>query len=137
VVDFYNVEAIESTLFKTFAVLAIFISCLGLYGLVSFMVVQKTKEVGIRKVLGASIPGIIYLFSREFVLLIGLAFLIAAPAGYYFMHGWLSAYYYHMDIGWGVFAFAIVCSLVIALITVGAKAVKAAMVNPVRSLRTE
>jgi ABC-type antimicrobial peptide transport system permease subunit len=137
VVDFYNAEAIESTLFKTFAVLAIFISCLGLYGLVSFMVVQKTKEVGIRKVLGASVTGILYLFSREFVLLIGLAFLIAAPIGYYLMHGWLSGYYYHMEIGWGVFAFAILSSLVIALITVGAKAVKAALANPVKSLRTE
>jgi putative ABC transport system permease protein len=137
VVDFYNAEAIESTLFKTFAVLAIFISCLGLYGLVSFMVVQKTKEVGIRKVLGASVTGILYLFSREFVLLIGLAFLIAAPIGYYLMHGWLSGYYYHMEIGWGVFAFAILSSLVIALITVGTKAVKAALANPVKSLRTE
>ena len=137
VVDFYNAEAIESTLFKTFAVLAIFISCLGLYGLVSFMVVQKTKEVGIRKVLGASVPGILYLFSREFVLLIGLAFLIAAPIGYYLMHGWLLGYYYHMEVGWGVFVFAIASSLVIALITVGAKAVKAALANPAKSLRTE
>ena len=137
VVDFYNAEAIESTLFKTFAVLAIFISCLGLYGLVSFMVVQKTKEVGIRKVLGASVPGILYLFSREFVLLIGLAFLIAAPIGYYLMHGWLLGYYYHIEVGWGVFVFAIASSLVIALITVGAKAVKAALANPAKSLRTE
>ncbi len=137
VVDFYNAEAIESTLFKTFAVLAIFISCLGLYGLVSFMAIQKTKEVGIRKVLGASVPGILYLFSREFALLIGLAFLIAAPIGYYLMQGWLSGYYYHMDMGWGVFAFAIASSLVIALITVGAKAVKAALANPVKSLRSE
>jgi putative ABC transport system permease protein len=137
VVDFYNAEAIESTLFKTFAVLAIFISCLGLYGLVSFMVVRKTKEVGIRKVLGASVPGILYLFSKEFALLIGLAFLIAAPVGYYFMHHWLLGYYYHMEIGWGVFAVAIVSSLVIALITVGAKAIKAALANPVKSLRTE
>lgn len=137
VVDFYNAEAIESTLFKTFAVLAIFISCLGLYGLVSFMAVQKTKEVGIRKVLGASVPGIIYLFSKEFLLLIGLAFLIAAPIGYYFMHGWLSGYYYHMEIGWGVFFIAIATSVVIALITVGAKSVKAALANPVKSLRTE
>jgi putative ABC transport system permease protein len=137
VVDFYNAEAIESKLFKTFAILAIFISCLGLYGLVSFMAVQKTKEVGIRKVLGASVTGIIYLFSREFVLLIGLAFLIAAPLGYYFMRSWLLGYYYHMDIGWEVFAVAIAASLVIALITVGAKAIKAALANPVKSLRTE
>jgi hypothetical protein len=137
VVDFYNAEAIQSTLFKTFALLAIFISCLGLYGLVSFMAVQKTKEVGIRKVLGASVPGILLLFSREFVLLIGLAFLIAAPIGYYLMQGWLSGFYYHEDMGWGVFAIAIASSLVIALITVGAKAVKAALANPVKSLRSE
>jgi ABC-type antimicrobial peptide transport system permease subunit len=137
VVDFYNAEAIESKLFKVFAVLAIFISCLGLYGLVSFLAVQKTKEVGIRKVLGASVTGIVYLFSKEFLLLIGLAFLIAAPIGYYFMHGWLAGYYYHMDIGWEVFAFSMVITLVIALLTVGAKAVKAALANPVKSLRTE
>ena len=137
VVDFYNTEAIESKLFKTFAIIAVFVSCLGLYGLVSFMAVQKTKEVGIRKVLGASVPGILYLFSREFVLLIGLAFLIAAPIGYYLMQSWLAGYYYHMDIGWEVFAVAVVASLVIALITVGAKAIKAALANPVKSLRTE
>jgi ABC-type antimicrobial peptide transport system permease subunit len=137
VVDFYNAEAIESTLFKTFAALAIFISCLGIYGLVSFMAVQKTKEVAIRKVLGASVPGILYLFSKEFALLIGLAFLIAAPIGYYLMRGWLSDFYYHLDIGWGVFVFAILSSLVIAMITVGAKAVKAALANPAKSLRSE
>jgi putative ABC transport system permease protein len=137
VVDFYNAEAIESKLFKTFAILAILISCLGLYGLVSFMAVQKTKEVGIRKVLGASAPGILYLFSREFVLLIGLAFLIAAPIGYYLMQGWLSGFYYHMAIGWEVFAVAVAASMVIALITVGAKAIKAALANPVTSLRSE
>jgi ABC-type lipoprotein release transport system permease subunit len=137
VVDFYNAEAIESTLFKTFAALAIFISCLGLYGLVSFMAVQKVKEVAIRKVLGASVPGILYLFSREFTLLIGLAFLIAAPIGYYLMRSWLSGYYYHIDIGWGVFALGILSSLAIALITVGAKSVKAALANPAKSLRSE
>jgi putative ABC transport system permease protein len=137
VVDFYNAEAIESTLFKTFAVLAIFISCLGLYGLISFMAVQKIKEVAIRKVLGASIPGILYLFSKEFMLLIGLAFLIAAPVGYYLMRGWLSDFYYRKDIGWGVFALAILSSLAIALVTVGAKASTAARANPAKSLRSE
>jgi ABC-type lipoprotein release transport system permease subunit len=137
VVQFYNAEAIEAKLFKAFAVVAIFISCLGLYGLVSFMAVQKTKEVGIRKVLGASVTGIIYLFSKEFLILIGLSFLIAAPIGYYLMHSWLSGYYYHMDLGWSVFAIAIALSVVIAMITVGAKAVKAALANPVKSLRTE
>ena len=135
--QFYQSEATTSRLFTVFAFLAIFISCLGLYGLVSFMAVQKTKEVGIRKVLGASVGGIVYLFSREFTLLIGIAFVIAAPLGYYFMQGWLSGFYYHIHIGWEVFALAIVLSLVIAWLTVGYKAVKAGLANPVKSLRSE
>jgi len=135
--DFYHEEAIASILFKLFAALAIFISCLGLYGLVSFMAVQKTKEVGVRKVLGASVTDIVYMFSKEFTLVIGVAFVIAAPAGYYFMQHWLSGYQYHMRLGWEVFAIAILSSVTIAWITVGYKAVKAALANPVKSLRTE
>ncbi len=135
--SFYHTQLITSSLFKVFAFLAIFISCLGLYGLVSFMAVQKTKEVGIRKVLGASVQNIVYLFSREFTVLIGLAFLIAAPLGYYFMQRWLADFYYHIDIGWSVFALAIALSVVIAWATVGYKAIKAAIANPVKSLRTE
>ena len=135
--SFYHTEQITAQLFKVFALLAIFISCLGLYGLVSFMAVQKTKEVGIRKVLGASIQSIVYMFSREFTLLIGMAFLVSAPLGYYFMHQWLSGFFYHVRIGWEVFALAIVFSLGIAWITVGYKAVRAAIANPVQSLRTE
>lgn len=134
---FYKTEATTAQLFKIFAILAIFISCLGLYGLVAFMAVQKTKEVGIRKVLGASIQSIVYLFSREFTVLIVVAFLIAAPIGYYFMNQWLSDFHYHIRIGVGVFALAIIFSIVIAWITVGYKAVKAALVNPVKSLKTE
>ncbi|MDO6431859.1 ABC transporter permease [Flavitalea sp. BT771] len=137
VADYYHAERIASTLFKLFAALAIFISCLGLYGLVSFMAVQKTKEVGVRKVLGASVLDIVYLFSTEFALVIGIAFLIAAPVGYYFMQHWLSGYHYHMRLGWEVFAAAILSSVVIAWVTVGYKAVKAALANPVKSLRTE
>ncbi len=135
--QFYLNEALTSQLFKVFSILAIFISCLGLYGLVSFMAVQKTKEVGIRKVLGASAQSIVYLFSKEFTLLIGIAFLIAAPLGYFFMQKWLSGFYYHTNIGWLVFAIAILSSVLIAWITVGYKAVKAAFANPVKSLRTE
>ena len=134
---FYRNEAVTGKLFRIFSILAIFISCLGLYGLVSFMAVQKTKEVGIRKVLGASAQSIIYLFSKEFTLLIGIAFLIAAPVGYYFMHEWLSGFYYHTSIGWWVFAVAIFLSVFIAWATVGYKAIKAALANPVKSLRTE
>jgi ABC-type lipoprotein release transport system permease subunit len=134
---FYKSEAITAQLFKVFAFLVIFISCLGLYGLVSFMAVQKTKEVGIRKVLGASVQNIVYLFSKEFTVLIGAAFLIAAPVSYYFMKEWLSGFYYHTSIGWGVFVLAIVASVMVAWVTVGYKAIKAALVNPVKSLKTE
>ena len=137
VADFYHAEGIAATLFKIFAVLAIFISCLGLYGLVSFMAVQKTREVGVRKVLGASVSDIVLMFSKEFTILIGLAFLIAGPLGYFLMHRWLSDYYYHMPLGWGVFVAAILSSVIVAWGTVGYKAVKAAMANPVKSLRTE
>ncbi|SFN75399.1 duplicated orphan permease [Chitinophaga sp. YR627] len=135
--SFYSNEALIAKLFQIFAILAIFISSLGLYGLVSFMAVQKTKEVGIRKVLGASIQSILYLFSREFTILIGIAFLIATPAAYYFMHRWLSGFHYHTDMGWEIFLLAIVLSLVIAWLTVGYKAVRAATANPVKSLRAE
>ncbi len=137
VVNFYQGEAIASTLFKIFAGLAIIISCLGLYGLVSFMTVQKTKEVGVRKVLGASVFNIIYLFSKEFTLLVVAAFLLAAPLGYFLMRQWLSGFYYHTDLTPGIFTLAIGLSLLIAWSTVAYKAIKAALANPVKSLRTE
>ena len=134
---YYEQEQRMSTLYKIYAGLAIFISCLGLYGLVSFMAVQKTKEVGIRKVLGASITNIVYLFSKEFTILVGIAFLISAPVGYFMMKNWLQAFVYREDIGAGVFIIAIITSLILAWITVGYKAIKAALANPVKSLRTE
>lgn len=135
--NYYVTEAITAQLFKVFACLAIFISCLGVYGLISFMAVQKTKEVGIRKVLGASVQSIVYLFSKEFTILIGVSFLIAAPLGYYFMQGWLENFHYHTNIGWGVFAMSVLISVVIAWCTVGYKAISAALANPVKSLKTE
>jgi ABC-type antimicrobial peptide transport system permease subunit len=135
--DFYRTEKMTAQLFKIAAILAIFISCLGLYGLVSFMVVQKTKEVGIRKVLGASVQNIVYLFSREFSLLISIAFLIAAPLAYYFMHHWLAGFYYHTSMGWGIFVLAITGSVLVAWLAVGYKAIRAALANPVKSLRVE
>ena len=101
------------------------------------MAVQKTREVGIRKVLGASVQSILYLFSREFTILLGIAFLIAAPPGYFIMHHWLSGFYYHIGLGPDVFLLAIGISLAIAWITVGYKALKAALANPVKNLRTE
>ena len=134
---FYENEARISQLFKVFAGLAILISCLGLYGLISFMTVQKTKEVGIRKVLGASVQSIMYLFSREFTWLILIAFVIAAPLGYYLMNKWLGGFYYHISLGWTIFFLSVLSSLLLAWITVGYKAFRAAVVNPVQSLKSE
>ncbi|TMI65421.1 MAG: FtsX-like permease family protein [Bacteroidetes bacterium] len=134
---FYETEQRLSNMYKVYALLAIFISCLGLYGLISFMVVQKTKEVGIRKVLGASVQSIMYLFSREFTILITIAFVLAAPVAWYLMNTWLKDFVYRIDIGAGVFVIAMAASILIAWITVGYKALRAATVNPVRSLRSE
>jgi putative ABC transport system permease protein len=134
---FYKSEDELSTLYKVFAGIAIFISCLGLYGLVSFMAVQRTKEVGIRKTLGASVAHIVYLFSKEFTLLVIIAFAIAAPTGYYFMQKWLQGFTYRITLGPGIFILAILASVVIAWLAVGFKAVKAALANPVNSLRSE
>lgn len=135
--DFYNEETQMALLYKIFAGIAIFISCLGLYGLVLFMAAQKTKEVGIRKVLGASVGNIIYLFSKEFTLLIIVAFAVAVPVAYYMMSNWLNNFAYRIHLSPWVFLLAVVSSVVIAWITVGYKAVKAAMANPVKSLRSE
>jgi ABC-type antimicrobial peptide transport system permease subunit len=135
IAQFYKTEETTAQLVRVFAVLAILISCFGLYGLVAFLAVQKTKEVGIRKVLGASVGSIVLLFSREFTLLTGLAFLIAAPLGYAVMQHWLNGFYYHVTLGWGVFAITLGSSLAIASLTVGYKALLAALVNPASSLK--
>ena len=137
IASFYKQENELSQLYKIFAAIAIFISCLGLYGFVSFMAVQRTKEVGIRKVLGASVISIVYLFSKEFTVLIGVAFLIATPLAYFFMHRWLQNYAYRIDIGVGIFLLTILISEIIAWLTVGYQAIKAAVANPVKSLRSE
>ncbi|MDB5229871.1 MAG: FtsX-like permease family protein [Chitinophagaceae bacterium] len=135
--NFYKQEEQLSQLYKIFAGIAIFISCLGLYGLVSFMAVQRTKEVGIRKVLGASVSNIIYLLSKEFSLLIIIAFIIAAPVAYFIMHKWLQNYTYRIHLGAMIFIVALGSSVIIAWITAGHRALQAAKANPVKSLRTE
>jgi putative ABC transport system permease protein len=137
IADFYKSEDQLSSLYKIFAGIAIFISCLGLYGLVSFMAAQRIKEVGIRKTLGASVGHIVYLFSKEFTVLIVIAFAISAPIGYYFMHKWLQDFTYRITIGPGIFILAIISSVLIAWLAVGYKAIKAALTNPVKSLRSE
>ena len=135
--QFYRQETQLTLLYKIFAGIAIFISCLGLYGLVSFMAVQKTKEVGVRKVLGASVGNIVLLFSKEFTLLITIAFVIAVPVAWYFMSSWLQNFQERIQIGIGIFVLAILSSLIIAWATVGYRAVRAALANPVKSLRSE
>ena len=137
IAGFYRQENQLSILYRIFAGIAIFISCLGLYGLVSFMAAQRTREVGIRKVLGASVGNIVYLLSKEFSLLIIIAFAIAGPIAWYIMHNWLQNYTYRVDMGVWVFLAAMIGSMVIAWITVGHRAIKAAFANPVKSVRTE
>ena len=135
--NFYKQENQLAQLYKIFAGIAIFISCLGLYGLVSFMAVQRTKEVGIRKVLGASAKSIVYLLSKEFTILIIIAFIISAPIAYFIMHQWLQDYTYRIPLSASIFILAIVSSVLVAWITVAHRAIKAAMANPVKSLRSE
>jgi putative ABC transport system permease protein len=135
--SFYTQESRLSNLYKVFAALAIFLSCLGLYGLASFMAVQRVKEVGIRKVLGASIGNIVMLFSKEFILLIVIAFTIAAPLAWYYMNDWLQDFVYRISITWWVLLIAGLLATFIALITISFKAIHAALANPVKNLRTE
>jgi len=133
----YTQEQKEYTAFKLFSSIAILIGCLGLYGLIAFAASQRTKEVGIRKVLGAPILSIVGLFSKEFVVLIVIAFAIAAPIGYYAMNNWLQNYAYHIKIDAGIFIISILASFVIAGLTIAYQTVKAALVNPITSLRSE
>lgn len=135
--SFYKQESQLSQLYKIFAAIAIFLSCLGLYGLASFMAVQRIKEVGIRKVLGATAGSIVYLFSKEFILLIAIAFAIATPLAWYSMNQWLQDYAYRINMSWWLFAAGGLAALIIALATIGFQAMKAALANPVKSLRTE
>jgi ABC-type antimicrobial peptide transport system permease subunit len=137
IAEFYEQDAQLSLLYKIFAGIAIFISCLGLYGLVSFMAIQKTKEIGVRKVLGASIKNIILLFSKEFTILILISSVIAIPVAYYMMNNWLQNFVFRIKINAGIFVLAIVLSIIIAWIAVGYKSIKAAIANPVKSLRSE
>jgi ABC-type antimicrobial peptide transport system permease subunit len=133
----YNREENMYKAFQLFSAIAIFIGCLGLYGLISFVALQKVKEIGIRKVLGASTINIVNLFSSEYFLLILVSFLIAGPIAFYAMNNWLQNFAYHIDIGWGVFAIAALASFVIAAITVSYRSIRAAVANPVKSLRME
>jgi putative ABC transport system permease protein len=135
----YRAEDRFGRLFLYFSVLAIFISCLGLLGLAWYSTIQRTKEIGVRKVLGASVGGIVGLLSKDFLWLVGIAFLVAAPLSFYLMKGWLDGFYYRINIwsAWWIFVLAGLGALAIALFTISFQAVKAALANPVNSLRSE
>ena len=138
--EFANLYKAENTVSKLsgyFAFLAIFISCLGLFGLAAFTAEQRTKEIGIRKVLGASVTNLVGMLSKEFIQLVLLAAIIAFPLGWYFLSGWLGKYAYRIDIEWWYFPVVIVLAVLIALATVSFQSIKAALMNPVRSLKTE
>ena len=133
----YESEEQFEDLFLSFALLAIFISCLGLLGLAAYSTIQRKREIGIRKIVGASISSIVNLLSKEFIKLVAIAFIISAPIAWYLMHGWLEDFAYKIDIKWWMFVVAGLGSMVIALVTVSFQAIKAATSNPVESLRTE
>ncbi len=135
--EFYDRDRRMSVLLTIFTGLAILIGCLGLFGLATFMANQKTKEIGVRKVLGASVENIVFLFSKEFVKLIAIGFLIAAPAAWYVMNQWLSKFAYRIELGPSIFVVGFALTFFVAMLTVGYKSFKAATINPVDSLRSE
>jgi ABC-type antimicrobial peptide transport system permease subunit len=133
----YQSEQIINKLSNAFAFLAIFISCLGLLGLAMFTAEQRLKEIGIRKVLGASVRSLFGLLSQEFLVLVVIALLIATPVTWYAMNKWLQSFAYRAPLQWWVFAVSGVLIMLIALATVSFQAIKAALVNPIKSLRSE
>lgn len=133
----YTTEERTGQIFVTFAVLAILIACLGLFGLITYAAEQRVKEIGIRKVLGANVTSIVSLISKDFLVLICIASLFAFPVAWWAMRKWLQDFAYRVDIGWEPFAFAGIITVFIAMITISFQAVKAATANPVNSIRTE
>jgi putative ABC transport system permease protein len=133
----FSGEVQMSKLSTLFAVLAIFISCLGLFSLAAYTVERRIKEIGIRKVLGASVPGLAALLSKEFLQLVGISCLVAFPSAWWMMHNWLQSYEYRVSIHWWIFTLAGITALFIAVVTISFQAIKAALMNPVKSLRAE
>lgn len=135
--ELFKAEILTGTLSGVFAGLAIFISCLGLFGLAAYTAERRIKEIGIRKVLGASVPGLAGLLSKDFLQLVGISCIIAFPIAFWALHKWLESYQYRVDINWWVFILAGTLAILIALATVSFQAIKAALTNPVKSLRSE
>jgi ABC-type antimicrobial peptide transport system permease subunit len=133
----YKTEARLYSLFRIFSILALLISCLGLWGLISYSAKQRVKEIGIRKVLGASVASIVTLLTKDFILLVGIAIAIATPMAYWGIYKWLQDFAYRINIGWSLFVISGCVAIVIALITVSVQAIKAAVANPVNSLRND
>ena len=133
----YKSDLRTGNLFTIFAVMAILISCLGLFGLVNYTAESKTKEIGIRKVLGATVSSMVMMLSKEFLILVGIAMIIAFPVAYYLLERLLQDYAYRIAIGWWMFAAAGLIVIVLTLLTVGWKAIKAATANPVNAIKTE
>jgi putative ABC transport system permease protein len=133
----YRSEQRLGSIFGIFAALSIFIACLGLFGLSAFMAERRTKEIGVRKVLGASVQSVVVLLSKDFLRLTLIAIVIAFPVAWYFMSKWLEDFAYRIDINWAIFLTAGLSTLIITLVTISFQAIGAAMANPVKSLRTE
>ncbi|MDH4271609.1 MAG: hypothetical protein OEW18_06500, partial [Candidatus Aminicenantes bacterium] len=135
--EMYKTETKLGVLFRGFSALALFLSCLGLYGLASFTIERRTKEVGIRKVLGATLPGVFFLLTKEFLKWALLVNLISWPIAFFFMNKWLQTFAYRIHLGVGTFVFSSVIAVAIALLTISFQTVKAGTANPVDSLRYE
>ena len=133
----YKSEMRLFSLFKIFSVLAMLISCLGLWGLITFAAQQRVKEIGIRKILGASVPNLVSMLAKDFVILVCIAIVIAVPLAYLGINKWLQDFAFRINIGWTAFVIGGAAAIVIALITVSFQAIRAAIANPAKSLRTE
>jgi ABC-type antimicrobial peptide transport system permease subunit len=135
--QFFKTEMLIGKLASVFAILAIFISCLGLFGLAAYTAERRTREIGIRKVLGASANGLAGLLSKEFLILVLISCLLAFPIAWWMMHNWLDSYEYRVSISWPIFLVSGLLAMLIALLTVSVQAIKAALANPIQSLRSE
>jgi putative ABC transport system permease protein len=133
----YKADQRFGQVFGLFTLLAILVACLGLFGLASFTTLQRTKEIGIRKVLGASVSGILKLLYKEFALLLAIAFVVAVPLAWFTITNWLQGYAFRINIHWSYFVLPFAIIIVVALLTVSFQTIKAAVANPVKSLRTE
>jgi putative ABC transport system permease protein len=133
----YSSDERTASLFNTFTLVAILISCLGLFGLATFTAERRIKEIGIRKVLGASVSTIVSLLTKDFIVLVVISIVVASPVGYYFMNKWLQGFQYRIDLSWYLFAFAGIAAIIIAVFTISYQSIRAALANPVKSLKSE